>query len=209
MKTLPIGLQAHLDSGATTMCHCWRMTLRSGERFGFTEHDRAVEFDGTTFEAQAGFSGSEIESSLGLSIDNLDASGALTSGVLDESRLRAGDFDHALVELWRVNWQDVTQRVLMRKGHLGEVTAGTLGIRNHKVKTGAARIDLWSNIPFTVSVGDAVTLRAGCDKQLATCKAKFSNVINHRGFPHMPGNDFVMTFPTADDPKNNGGRRAN
>ena len=77
MKTLPIGLQAHLDSGTTTFSHCWRMTLRSGERFGFTDHDVSLTFDGTAFEAQAGFTGSEIESSLGLSIDNLDAAAHL------------------------------------------------------------------------------------------------------------------------------------
>ena len=80
-----------------------------------------------TFEAQAGFEASEIESSLGLSVDNLEASGALDSGQLDAERLRAGDFDHATIEIWRVNWQDVAQRVLMRKGHLGEVTHGGVG----------------------------------------------------------------------------------
>jgi len=28
MKTLPDGLQAHLDSGATTLCWCWQLTRR-------------------------------------------------------------------------------------------------------------------------------------------------------------------------------------
>ena len=39
--------------------------------------------------------------------------------------------------------------------------------------------------------GQAFTITAGCDKHLDTCKAKFANVVNFRGFPHMPGNDFV------------------
>ncbi len=94
---------------------------------GFTDHDRDLVFDGVTFEAQAGFEASEIESSLGLSVDNLEASGALDSTQLDAERLRAGDFDHATIEIWRVNWQDVAQRVLLRKGHLGEVTHGGTG----------------------------------------------------------------------------------
>ena len=94
---------------------------------GFTDHDRDLIFDGVTFEAQAGFEASEIESSLGLSVDNLEASGALDSTQLDAERLRAGDFDHATIEIWRVNWQDVAQRVLLRKGHLGEVTHGGAG----------------------------------------------------------------------------------
>jgi hypothetical protein len=39
--------------------------------------------------------------------------------------------------------------------------------------------------------GDAFTVTAGCDKHFATCQAKFANAVNFRGFPHMPGNDFV------------------
>ena len=124
MRTLPAGLQAHLDSGTTTLCHCWRVTLKSGERIGFTDHDRALVFDGTVFEADAGFSASQLESSLGLSVDNLEAEGALRSDRLSEARLRAGDFDHAEIDVWRVNWQDPNQRVLLRHGHLGEVTSG-------------------------------------------------------------------------------------
>ena len=36
-------------------------------------------------------------------------------------------------------------------------------------------------------------LTAGCDKQLATCRAKFANAASYRGFPHMPGNDFLSS----------------
>ena len=40
--------------------------------------------------------------------------------------------------------------------------------------------------------GDGFTIRAGCDKRMETCGAKFANTANFRGFPHMPGNDFVV-----------------
>jgi uncharacterized phage protein (TIGR02218 family) len=124
MRAITPALQTHLDSGTTTLCHCWRLTLRSGEKLGFTDHDEALVFDGTSFEAQAGFTGTEIHSSTGLSVDNLEASGALKSGQLDEARLNAGDYDHAEIEIWQVSWQDASQRILQRKGHLGEVTYG-------------------------------------------------------------------------------------
>jgi uncharacterized phage protein (TIGR02218 family) len=124
MKIISSALQSHLDSGTTTLCACWRLTLRSGEVMGFTDPDETVVFDGTPFEAQAGFTGSEIHSSTGFSVDNLDASGALKSGQLDEARLKAGDFDNAKIEIWRVNWQDPSQRILQRKGNLGEVSYG-------------------------------------------------------------------------------------
>ncbi len=127
MRTLSAALRAHLDSGTTTLSHCWRLETPGGEIFGFTDHDRDLAVDGVTYEAQAGFTASEIESSLGLAVDNLEAAGALNSARLTEARLKAGDFDNAAVEIWRVNWQDTTQRILLRKGNLGEVSLGSLG----------------------------------------------------------------------------------
>lgn len=34
----------------------------------------------------------------------------------------------------------------------------------------------------------------GCDKRFETCKAKFSNTVNFRGFPHLPGNDAAYGY---------------
>jgi uncharacterized phage protein (TIGR02218 family) len=122
MKTLPSGMQAHLDSGATSLCWCWQLTRKDGVTLGFTDHDRALAFDGVTFEAVSGFSASEVQSSLGLAVDNLELSGALSSVALNEDDLAAGLYDNATIRLWRVNWADAAQRVLMRSGTLGEVT---------------------------------------------------------------------------------------
>lgn len=46
--------------------------------------------------------------------------------------------------------------------------------------------------------GDTLTVTAGCDRRLATCRQKFGNVVNFRGFPHVPGNDFVLRYPHED-----------
>lgn len=126
MKTLSPAFQAHLDTGTTTLAWAWRLTRADGTRLGFTDHDRDLSFDGTTFEAATGFTATEIRDSLGLSTDNLDIDGALSSLSLNENDLAAGLFDNAGIEIWRVNWQDVAQRALMRTGTLGEVsrTAG-------------------------------------------------------------------------------------
>lgn len=121
MKTLPAGLTSHLLSGVTTLCWCWRLTRRDGVKQGFTDHDRDLTFDATTFEAAAGFSASEIRDSLGLAVDNLDVSGALSSAHLADADLTAGFYDDAKVEIFRVNWQNPAERVLMRTGSLGEV----------------------------------------------------------------------------------------
>ena len=105
MKTLVAGLQSHLDSGATTLCWCWRLTRRDGVVYGFTDHDRDLAFDGTVFEAVAGFTATEIRDSVGLSVDNLEVESALSSDRLDEAGLAGAKFDEARIEIFRVNWQ--------------------------------------------------------------------------------------------------------
>ena len=49
-------------------------------------------------------------------------------------------------------------------------------------------------MPRPIVVGDQVRLVAGCDKTFATCKAKFANALNFRGFPHLPGNDAAYGY---------------
>jgi uncharacterized phage protein (TIGR02218 family) len=41
-------------------------------------------------------------------------------------------------------------------------------------------------LPFAPSVGDAFTVYAGCDHTQNTCNARFSNLVNFRGFPYVP-----------------------
>ncbi len=124
MKTLPSGLQAHLDSGTTTLAWCWRLTRNDGQVFGFTDHDVSLTFDGTTFQPESGFAASEIRAGSDLSVDSQDAEGVLTSSTITETDILDGRWDNAGVEIWRVNWQDVSQRVLMRRGAIGQVRRG-------------------------------------------------------------------------------------
>jgi uncharacterized phage protein (TIGR02218 family) len=74
---------------------------------------------------------------------------------------------------------------------------------------GTSGIELWQPMSEAIAPGDAATLTAGCDKQLGTCKAKFANVVNFRGFPYMPGNDAVLATPTATQPLDGGSRYGN
>ena len=279
MKQLSEAFTAHLQSGATTLCWCWRLTRRDGMKLGFTDHDRDLAFDNTIFEAASGFTASEIRDQVGLSVDNLEVTGALISDRLSEISLAAGDFDDAAVEIFRVNWHDPSQRVLMRAGSLGEVrragaafsaevrglahylqqpkgrlfqytcdadlgdprcgvdlsshvyrasgtvlavrdtrriavdgladyeigwfnrgiiafTSGantglSIEVKSHSARAGMIEIELWQPMGEPIAIGDTITATAGCDKRFETCAARFANAVNYRGFPHMPGNDFV------------------
>lgn len=42
-----------------------------------------------------------------------------------------------------------------------------------------------------------VRMVEGCDKQLATCRTTFSNAVNFRGEPHLPGNDLLTRYPSG------------
>lgn len=64
---------------------------------------------------------------------------------------------------------------------------------------GHANLRLWSAIPDSVKPGDELVLTPGCNKQFATCRDRFANSINFKGFPHMPGPDFATSFAANAD----------
>jgi len=62
--------------------------------------------------------------------------------------------------------------------------------------SGSGRIlELWSAPGAVPAVDDAVELHAGCDKAMVMCRDKFANIRNYRGFPHIPGDDWLMSVP--------------
>ena len=286
MKSLPSGLQAHLDSGTTTLSWCWKITRSDGAVFGFTDHDLALTFAGTVYEAESGFVPSEIRAAQDFSVDAQDVEGALTSDRITETDILDGRWDNAEVEVWRVNWTSTDQRVLMRRGNLGDIRRGrtsfvaevrplahwlnqtvgrtyqfscdadlsdarcgvnlasplwsatgtvatisgsrgftaaalgsfathtfTLGVVSRTSGANVGRkaeiasfaggaITLFEAPVRPIAVGDAFLATAGCDKQFATCSAKFGNGVNFRGFPHMPGEEAVLRYPNQGDANN-------
>jgi uncharacterized phage protein (TIGR02218 family) len=76
-------------------------------------------------------------------------------------------------------------------------------VKQHR-KAADVALELWQVMPEVLAVGDAFIVTAGCDKRFNTCREKFDNVANFRGFPHMPGNDFVARYAVAGEPGNAG-----
>lgn len=58
-------------------------------------------------------------------------------------------------------------------------------------------VQLYLPMPKVVLTGDDFTIKRGCNKTLSDCKTKYSNVINFRGFPYIPGNDVLLYVPDA------------
>jgi len=286
VKQLAPTLQAHLIEGTTTLAWCWRITRTDGVAFGFTDHDRTLSLIGTDFEPESGFTASEVRAGSDLSVDAQDAEGVLSSDRITETDILDGRWDNAEVELWRVNWADTSQRVLLRRGAVGQVRRGkvafvaevrslahvlgqTVGrtfqascdaalgdarcgvdleaaqyrgtgavsdllrdraflasglgafangwfalgtltwiggandgrrveVMGHQVSEGVVTLTLLEAPVRPITEGDAFVIRAGCDKRIGTCRAKFANTANFRGFPDIPGQDAVLRYASRD-----------
>lgn len=78
-------------------------------------------------------------------------------------------------------------------------------VKVHRAVSGADEFDLWQRAPQPIAIGDTFRVTAGCDKTHAMCRARFRNAVNFRGFPHMPGNDFIIRMPRQGEPGLDGG----
>jgi uncharacterized phage protein (TIGR02218 family) len=127
MRDVPAALAAHLEGGATTLCRCWSLTRRDGLVLGFTDHDRPLSFDGVIFAAATGLEAAESSAELGFAIGGGEVAGAFAATGLNEADLARGLYDDARASVWLVNWADVSQRLLLDTGFVGEIKRGDLG----------------------------------------------------------------------------------
>jgi len=87
----------------------------------------------------------------------------------------------------------------------GGANAGlAMEVKLHKKSGGAVSFALWQAMAQPIVAGDTFTVTAGCDKKFSTCRDRFGNAANFRGFPHIPGNDFVISYPVPGVTKNDG-----
>jgi len=103
-----------------------------------------------------------------------------------------GGFDDRWFEAGRIVW-------------VTGAAAGLAGVvRSDRLEPGGRRLELWQRPGAVPASGDAVRLLAGCDKRLETCKLKFGNILNFRGFPGIPGEDWLMAHPRQGGPNDGG-----
>ena len=74
--------------------------------------------------------------------------------------------------------------------------AGLVGVIKFDRLSGTQRVvDLWYDLGAQIAIGDQVRLEVGCDRMSTTCRTKFDNFANFRGFPHIPGEDWLASYP--------------
>jgi len=90
---------------------------------------------------------------------------------------------------------------------LSGVAIGSQAIVKFDVEAnGGRRLELWVDIDLPLSPGDEIRVEAGCDKLPGTCRDKFNNFLNFRGFPDVPSADWGTSYPVSTQ-RNDGGSR--
>jgi uncharacterized phage protein (TIGR02218 family) len=117
------------------------------------------------------------------------ATGSVTSVIGDRSFAASGlgGFAAGWFTLGRLSWTGGANT-----GRLAEVAS-------HDVVSGARRLTLLEAPVRPIAVSHDFVVRAGCDKRVETCRDRFANAVNFRGFPHIPGQDTVVRYPNRGD----------
>lgn len=120
--------------------------------------------------------------------------------ILDEARLFRFDDFAGYEDRW------------FEKGRLRVLTgaaAGLVGVvKNDRLQGETGRVvELWQGLGLAPAAGDLVRIEAGCDRRADTCRLKFDNLLNFRGFPDIPGEDWLMSYPVSAGLNDGGSRR--
>ena len=214
MRNIPEEMVARIESGAATLCHVWRLERADGAVMGFTDHDRDLVVDGAVCRAASGWTAGAGESAVGLAAGSVSAAGALDDEAISEADVAAGLFDAAKVELWRVDWAWPDLRVRLWAGTLARIRREGGGFVA-ELEGPLAKLERVVGRTYgrmcDARLGDercgvAETAGRVCDKRWETCVETFGNGANFRGFPDVPGDDFLTAYP-AGSARNDGGSR--
>lgn len=215
MRDVPEDLVARIETGAATLAHVWIVHRADGVRLGFTDHDGELVIDGVVCEARSGWTGGAVETALGSS-GAASVSGGVDAGSITETDIDNGLYDAAAVELWKVDWMRPELRIRLWRGRLAGIRREGVGF-TADLEGPAAALDRVVGRTLgrdcDAHLGDArcgVDLAAfpglGCDRRWATCRQVFDNATQFRGYPDMPGDDFLTAVP-VEGGRNDGGSR--
>ena len=111
----------------------------------------------------------------------------------------------AVKELRQALTWAMEERASFEKRNKGIAGAGLIGmVKRDRATQGGRIIELWQDFALPLSIGDEITLEAGCDRQATTCAAKFNNMLNFQGFPFIPGEDWQISYPNSIQIKDGG-----
>ncbi|WP_396594214.1 DUF2163 domain-containing protein [Brevundimonas sp. R86498] len=214
MREIPEELVTRIESGAAALCHVWIITRADGLRLGFTDHDRDLTVDGVVCRAASGWTQGAAEAAEGLAAGSLAIGGVLDDERIAEADIAGGLWDGARIVLWRVDWSRPDLRMSLGTGTLSRIRREGEGFVA-EVDGPLAALERVVGRTYSRScdavLGDS---RCGvepegraCDKRLETCAGVFANALNFRGYPDIPGDDFLTAVPVTGGRHDGGSRR--
>ncbi|GGH62117.1 phage protein [Comamonas phosphati] len=143
MKTIPAALQAHYDSGGTSVSHALVIQRTDGQLFGFTSNDRPFVLDVTpwgyassalTFDAKQGLTASNLVSTSGFAVDNMELTTLDDGSLFQRDEVLAGVWRNAQWRIFRYRWDVPAPTIAndvetLHRGTVGEITLGAATIK--------------------------------------------------------------------------------
>jgi hypothetical protein len=217
MRHIPEEMAARIESGAAMLCHAWVLTRADGVQLGFTDHDRDLTLDGVVCAAASGWNAGARDTATGVGPGQAAASGGLDDQRLCDADIDAGLYDRAVLETWRVDWSKPELRVRIWRGTIARLVRtgeaftaeldGPMAVlervvgRTYGRECDAVLGDARCGVNLASYPGER------CDKRWETCTGRFGNGLNFRGFPDVPGDDFLTAMPTEAQRNDGGSRR--
>ena len=210
-------MAARIESGAATLCHAWLVRRSDGVEIGFTDHDGDLALDGIMCRAASGWTVGAADSAVGLTAGSASVAGGLDDEVLSEVDIDTGVWDGAAVALWRVDWARPALKVRLWTATLARIRRDG-GTFIAELEGPLARLERVVGRTYgracDALLGDdrcrvdlAALPGAACDKRWQTCVGTFGNGLNFRGFPDIPGDDFLTAAPVEGGRHDGGSRR--
>ena len=218
MRAIPSALADRVESGAASLCHVWLLTRADGQRLGFTDHDLDLVHDGTTCRAASGWTAGAADAALGFAAGSAAASGALDSEALDEADIAAGLWDGCMVDCRHVDWSQPALWAPLWSGRIARLTREGVAF-TAEIEGPLALLERVAGRTFgrqcDASLGDGRCgvaadhpgFAEGCDKRWSSCRDVFGNGLNFRGFPTIPGEDFLTVYPARGERNDGRSRR--
>jgi uncharacterized phage protein (TIGR02218 family) len=114
----------------TRLAQCWRIERTDGVTQAFTSFDKPLIVDGIAYQPANSFSASQLASDTDMSVADVELLGALDSDDITAADLLAGVYDHAEVELFLVDWGDLSlPRTVVRRGWIGTISQAGIAFR--------------------------------------------------------------------------------
>ena len=128
-KSTSAALKAHMGEMVTSTTWCFKVKRRDGVILALTSFSSNLPIDlgdgdgEITYYADGGIMIKTDRQRDTLAVDSMDVDALFESDLITEADLRAGLYDRAELELFEVNWADVSQgRIWHKRSYFGEVT---------------------------------------------------------------------------------------